>query len=119
MSSLGLITGTKWCEKWGDGSGDCYRYLKAYNSITDNAPQTGPRLNVTGGSAGTIGQYTGHSGYVDRDGIIVCPSFKQNDPQWRRRPSVCEGGLIISAIDNLIESRSIDQPPAAIGGQAL
>lgn len=64
-----------------------YRFWKAYNSITGDAPQTGPRLNVTGGGAGEIGQYTGYSGYINRDGRIVCSSFKQNGPQWRRYSS--------------------------------
>ena len=75
------------CQKWGDGSGDSYRYWKAYNSITGDAPQTGPRLNVTGGSAGEIGQFSGYYGYIDRDGKIVCPGFNQNGPQWRRYSS--------------------------------
>jgi len=75
------------CKKWGGGSSHSLRYWKAYNSITGDAPQTGPRLNVTGGGAGDIGQYTGHSGYIDRDGKIVCSGFKQNGPQWRRYSS--------------------------------
>ena len=76
------------CQKWGGGSGSYSgRFWKAYNSITGDNPQTGPRLNVTGGSAGEIGQYTGYSGWVDRDGRIVCTSFKQNGPQWRAHSS--------------------------------
>ncbi|REJ65620.1 MAG: hypothetical protein DWQ31_16910 [Planctomycetota bacterium] len=72
------------CEKFGGGAGvGSGRFWRAYNSITGDNPQTGPRLRVTGGSGGEIGQNSGYSGQVDRDGKINCTGFKQNGPQWR------------------------------------